>query len=97
MRMMVDRETVIDILGACGTDDCDNCPLYNGEGCGCMDGFVTVPKAVLANAIALLREQEPVKPICGYGYFICGVCKNPINSTSQKFCSECGKAVKWDD
>lgn len=51
----------------------------------------------LDDAIALLKEQEPVKPFGGYGFYFCGGCKNPFNSVSQKFCSECGKAVKWDD
>ena len=52
---MVDREKVIDILGACGTDDCDNCPLNGDERCS---GFVEVPAKVLMDAIALLKEQE---------------------------------------
>ena len=42
-------------------------------------------------------KQDAVKPIDGYGCYLCGVCKNPLTSVSQKFCSECGKAVKWDD
>lgn len=53
---MADREKVIDILGACGTDDCDNCPLNGDERCS---GFVDVPVKVLMDALALLREQEP--------------------------------------
>lgn len=52
---MAEREKLIDILGACGTDDCDNCPLNGDERCS---GFVDVPVEVLRDAIALLREQE---------------------------------------
>ena len=53
---MAELEKVIDILGACGTDDCDNYPLNGDERCS---GFVDVPVEVLMDAIALLKEQEP--------------------------------------
>lgn len=53
---MVEREKVIEILGACGTDDCDNCPLNGDEHCS---GFVDVPVEVLMDALSLLKEQEP--------------------------------------
>lgn len=55
---MADREKVIDILGACGTDDCDNCPFNGDERCS---EFVAVPVEVLNDAIVLLKEQEETK------------------------------------
>lgn len=65
------------------------------------DYFVQIIPAATREIIEILKnslkEQEAVEPIGGYGYYICGVCKNPFSSVSQKFCSECGKAVKWDD
>lgn len=83
------REKVIrgleSCLRLCDYNACRECPYGDGTPC-----------KLLHDALALLKEQEAVKPISGYGYYICGVCKNPLNSVSQKFCSECGKAVKWD-
>ncbi len=43
---------------------------------------------------ALLKEQEPVEPLTYYDLFICPVCKNAL-FRGQKFCYECGRAVKW--
>ncbi len=96
---MTDQEKVI--LGleahanpkACETCSGEVCPYYN-EG----DGFigVTCSSILAANALALLKEKEAVKPLSTYGCFICGVCYHPLNSTSIKFCPECGKKVKWN-
>ena len=65
------------------------------------DYFVQISPAATREIIEILKnsmkEQDAVKPIGGYGYYICGVCKNPFNSVSQKFCSECGRKVKLDD
>ena len=51
----------------------------------------------------LLKEQEPVKPILKcewtdklYNDYECPVCGNNI-CYEQKYCSECGRPVKWDD
>ena len=49
------------------------------------------------DALALLKEQEAVRPSVGYGYYLCGVCKQPLQGASRKFCPECGRKVKWDD
>ena len=61
------------------------------------------------DAIALLREQEPVKPepreiwVGSNGAFLlewhcgacgCGVMKN--DRWQAKFCPECGRKVKWE-
>ena len=50
----------------------------------------------------LLKEHEPVKPILKregrnklYNDYECPVCGNDI-CYEQKYCSECGRAVKWD-
>ena len=91
---MPDREKVVRGLEHCVGEEhanCENCPyLMDVVGVGCYT-------RLKRDALALLKEQEAVEPIGGYGFYICGVCKNPLNSASQKFCSECGKAVKWDD
>jgi hypothetical protein len=49
----------------------------------------------------LIREQEPVKPkrvstiVDTFTYFVCGSCEMPIGLT-DRYCSHCGKKVKWD-
>lgn len=60
----------------------------------------------IREAIAFLKEQEPVKPRVGHdGWYRCGGCNNPIASGERvkhfyghpwpKYCEECGRAVKW--
>ena len=48
--------------------------------------------------VALLKEQEAVKPmkqIEENEWTVCGCCKNHIIS-KWPFCPYCGKAVKWE-
>lgn len=53
-------------------------------------------------AIALLRAQEPVKPIIdirhGKAMWRCGSCSTALqpNQMHAKFCFNCGRAVKWE-
>ena len=48
-------------------------------------------------ALALLKEQEPVEPIYGlHGERHCGNCRNSLWVSGQRFCASCGRAVKWD-
>lgn len=96
---MADREKVIDILGACGTDDCDNCPLNGDERCS---GFVALPLEVLNDAIALLKEQEPKMVVQTTSTIRCPGCGKQITNKGAihkeiKYCWKCGQAVKWDD
>lgn len=69
--------------------DCTQCP-YDQSGC-VLD--------LKADALALLKEQEPVAPkrIDGKkNHFIkCGNCNDDL-MTGMNFCPKCGKAVKWD-
>lgn len=54
----------------------------------------------VADALALLNEQEAVEPEkehSGSGitwWNVCGNCKTAINP-NDKYCHECGRAVKW--
>lgn len=49
----------------------------------------------------MLKEQEPerVEIVDSDGgrthWYVCGGCKTPINP-GDRFCHECGRAVKWD-
>ena len=53
------------------------------------------------DALALLKAQEPVEPERAHSgggstwWNVCGSCKTAINP-NDKFCHECGRAVKWD-
>lgn len=60
------------------------------------DKLVTLISDDIPDALALLREQEPVEPIERNGFYYCGACRYALMSRNQRFCSDCGKAVKWD-
>lgn len=51
----------------------------------------------IRRVIRLLKEREPVKPIERNGFWYCGACKDILTRGRQKFCSNCGRAVKWDE
>ena len=99
---MTEREKVVKGLeccqksGACFNVKGPTCPYYIGK-TGCVDQLIE-------DAYALLKEQEPVKPkkddawpypisVCG----VCGTCLFKVGDYKPNFCSECGRAVKWDD
>lgn len=44
-----------------------------------------------------LKEQEAVKPIERNGFYYCGACRYALMTNHQKYCSDCGKKVKWGD
>ena len=53
-------------------------------------------------ALELLKEQEAVEPILKregrnkyYNYYVCRCCDNDL-FYQQNYCSECGRAVKWE-
>lgn len=65
-------------------------------------------RCAFENALAMLKEQEPVKPDeQGDGSFACGNCGETVgweemncgglSMVKYKYCPECGKVVKWDD
>lgn len=51
--------------------------------------------------LSLLKEQKAVKPLrehSGGGttwWNVCGACRTAINP-NDKYCHECGRAVKWE-
>ena len=51
------------------------------------------------DALALLKEQEPVRPKYIDGkrnhFIMCGNCNTDL-MRGMKYCSYCGRAVKWD-
>ena len=70
------------------------------------DDFMILPILetieVLEDVRELLKAQEPVKPILKrkalnamYNDYVCPICNQEI-VYEQKYCCECGRAVKWD-
>ena len=96
---MNDREKVIKglecAIGIRGVKDCDNCPYdYDFNCLGC--------DIVMRDALALLKEQEPVEPRwthpeVGTNLLMCGGCGIAIPFGKPNYCPWCGKEVKWDD
>ena len=58
--------------------------------------LTVVDQWVVRDALALLQAQEPVEPIERECFFYCGKCRYAFTVHRQKYCSECGQAVKWD-
>ena len=93
--MSIDREKVIKGLEMCirhGENPSvrcgqkDECP-YEQNGLPC---WIDLSK----DALAVLKEQEAVKPTWGRGKPFCGSCGLRIHG--GKFCSECGKPIAWE-
>ncbi len=62
---------------------------------------------LMRDALALIREQEPVAPVLqSGGNYVCGNCgmytvgyMHPLTGESVqtwKYCGKCGKKVKWE-
>ena len=53
------------------------------------------------HAIAMLKEQEPVKPTWSQGKAYCGNCGQRLPrkcaGIERRYCSFCGRKVKWDE
>ena len=75
--------------------DCDNCqygPMNN-----------ECDAKLVADALALLKAQEPVESTiggdsdgpCKNWWYQCGKCKEAIDY-HDKYCRNCGQAVKWE-
>lgn len=96
---MPEREKVIKGLECCNNDECDNCSYYRS----CDENDLGTCRATLhRDALVLLKAQEPVKPLPGLWdrdipLFSCGGCGGEIGAKGiSKYCSRCGRAVKWE-
>lgn len=81
-------------------ENCKNksCHYNNNDphyGCWCCSN------SILHDAVAMLTEQEPVKPIPPTDesdLWRCGNCNYQLfRCTHQRYCEMCGKQVKWDE
>lgn len=78
------------ILGNKHEPDCDVCP-YSA---GCNDTCDTMDE-IHADALALLKGQEPVEPTWRRGLAFCSSCGRQF-CHGFKYCPDCGRPVKWD-
>lgn len=93
---MIDREKVIKGLECCSSMvECgEKCPYWHDKR-GCRENLE-------ADALALLKAQEPIKPKPGLWdrdiqLFNCGACDGEIGAGGiAKYCFHCGRAVKWE-
>jgi len=97
---MPDREKVIRGLEVCSTVEdlapCPNeCPYHKP------DAVCYGTARLMRDALALLREQEPVGVVKGIGYLYCGGCKTALAPLDWpkpwKFCPWCGRRVRWEE
>ena len=94
MKKMAEREKVIRGLELCASTDCVGCPYRGVSPC---------QNKLAADALALLKDQEPVKPVFERQFmssieiYDCGKCGTSLGVKGiAKYCMNCGQAVKWD-
>ena len=94
------RDEIIKGLDECANNrlSCGDCPYIGTKECF---------NVVIRDALALLKEQEPVDPIpTEDDDWICGACNNSVVVTEEldaggfvpirfNYCPNCGQAVKW--
>ena len=96
---MNDREKVIKGLECCTRGDVciSDCPYFKEVPMA--DGRCIT--AVQADALAMLKEQEPVIPKEERlndvdSIYRCGNCGTHFYYRQQKYCAICGRKAKWD-
>ena len=55
-----------------------------------------IRRNITKEAIELLKAQEPVAPIERNGFYYCGECRYAFTVHKQKYCTDCGRPVKWE-
>ena len=96
---MTDLEKVKKGLDLCLTGEparCKDCP-YDAE---CKEARGIGPSPLRRDALELLKEQGAVEPEVQIQNEIdriyrCPNCQKALFYQGQKFCDDCGKAVKW--
>ena len=82
---------------------CAKFPRRNCEGCEYThDDWICLHDELMEDfdkAIEMLKEQEAVKPIPPedeFGLYRCGKCYHQLFRCVDKYCSRCGRPVKWE-
>jgi len=101
----MDREKVIKGLECClGVNDCDIEPV---EDCP-YKGMCLCAMALRLDVLAMLKEQEAVKPVLDEQtgrMWLCGKCGSYVGfedndphdpNEFDKYCRECGRPVLWE-
>ena len=92
---MTDLEKVQKGLDLCLSGEssvCNDCP-YDAE---CKEATGIGPSPLRRDALKLLKEQEPVKPIRLENWWECPSCGGNIVA-NMKYCPGCGRSVKWNE
>lgn len=95
---MPDREKVMQWLETCVSGCEEGCP-YEYEN---LVYRVECKADLMRDALALLKEQEAVAPELEMlttidRIYRCPKCHKCFFYKKQKYCDQCGQAVKWDD
>ena len=90
---MPDIEKVIKGLEHCTTYGCtcDKCDYWEHNR---VEDDPHCGDVLMRDALELLKEQQPKKPVYDCPLIRCPRCKNSIN-VIQKYCDECGQAIDW--
>lgn len=88
---MPDRAKVIKAFECCddeGSPNCEQCPYMDDD----FVGTCASRNPLFRDALALLKEQEPVKPAPG---MLCGQCGCRIYRDAN-YCYNCGRELDWN-
>ena len=85
---VIDHLQIIRTWAAVGKD-----PIYRGIEPKCCEDV----ERWIDEALELLKEQKPKLVKVDGDYVLCPSCGNELYTyPQQKFCDECGQAVKWE-
>ena len=87
---MIELEKVIKAIEICYSEkhNCTECELFYVEDCN---------DKLMRDVLELLKEQEPKLVKIDGDDVLCPSCGNELYTyPRQKFCDECGQAVKWE-
>lgn len=98
---MPDKEKVIHALETCISDGtpCTECEYFVEITDNTDNAKYDCIGLMMKDALALLREQEPVEPIEQDGWHYCGICGRSIDGDFAdeelfQYCPNCGRKVK---
>lgn len=90
------REKVINGLECCDNDDCDRCSYFRSDD----ENDLETCKATLhRDTLVLLKAQEAMLVVSKDTNEIigdCPRCGRHVIHWHNKYCAECGQAVKWE-
>ena len=97
---MPDSEKVFDAFRNCITEPkCKDCPWEQCEQFN--QKKVSIPATLALDVLNLLKEQEAVEPEVEVlneidKLYKCPKCHKHFFYEKQKYCDQCGQAVKWE-